>query len=218
MNVLNDNFVFNEQGKVAHVHISKMTGKLEGFNSISTNTVTNAYCIKQWNQELDTICKHCFSWSMLLTYRKNMQACLERNSNLLSEQVLPIQQLPSVMDLFFRFSSHGELINENHLINYINICLKNPLTTFALWTKRADLINKFCKNNTIPKNLILVYSNPKKSKVLRKIPKNFHKTFNNVLEHELVNEQNCTGQKCKDCLACYKFDSENIIIEKVKKY
>ena len=29
------------------IHISKMTGKLEGFNSISTNTVTNEYCKKQ---------------------------------------------------------------------------------------------------------------------------------------------------------------------------
>ena len=29
------------------VHISKMTGKLEGFQAISTNTITNDYCNKQ---------------------------------------------------------------------------------------------------------------------------------------------------------------------------
>ena len=29
------------------VHISKMTGKLEGFQAISTNTITNEYCMKQ---------------------------------------------------------------------------------------------------------------------------------------------------------------------------
>ena len=48
--------------------------------------------------------------------------------------------------------------------------------------------------------------------------KNFDKVFNNVLEHENVEEQNCTGQKCKDCLACYKFGGTNVIVEKVKKY
>ena len=218
MNVLNDNFVFNEQGKIAEIHVSKMTGKLEQFRAISTNTLTNDYCNKQFKSKIDTICKNCYSHIMLNSYRKNMQACLERNSKLLSQQVLPIQQLPTILDIYFRFSAHGELINMNHMININNICLKNELTTFALWTKRNDIIAKFCKNNELAKNLILIYSNPKKSKVLRKIPKNFHKTFNNVLEHENVKEQNCTGQKCKDCLACYKFDSENIIIEKVKKY
>ena len=30
-----------------NVHISKMTGKLDGFQAISTNTMTNPFCIKQ---------------------------------------------------------------------------------------------------------------------------------------------------------------------------
>lgn len=201
-----------------NIHISIMTGKLEKFKAISTNTLTNDYCNKQFNSDIDTICKNCYSQIMLATYRKNMQACLQRNSDVLSKSIIPSEYLPIILDLYFRFSAHGELINLNHLINLINICFKNPKTNFALWTKRNDLIVKYCKSNELPKNLILIYSNPKKSKVLRKIPKHFHKTFNNVLENEIVNEQNCTGQKCKDCLACYEFNSTNIIIEKVKKY
>ena len=69
-----------------------------------------------------------------------------------------------------------------------------------------------------PKNLILIYSNPNKSAIMYDIPEHFDKTFNNVLENENVEEQNCTGQKCKDCLACYKFNDTNVIVEKVKKY
>ena len=69
-----------------------------------------------------------------------------------------------------------------------------------------------------PKNLILIYSNPNKSAILYDAPEYFDKTFNNVLENENVKEQNCTGQKCKDCLACYKFNDVNVIVEKVKKY
>ena len=46
------------------------------------------------------------------------------------------------MELYFRFSAHGEIINLNHLINIFNICDKNELTTFALWTKKKRLSKK----------------------------------------------------------------------------
>jgi len=39
-----------------------------------------------------------------------------------------------------------------------------------------------------------------------------------VLEHEYVDEQNCTGQKCKDCMLCYNHSTTDTIVEKVKKY
>ena len=61
-----------------------MTGKLEGFQSISTNTATNEYCQKQnTKNDPDNICVHCYSWTMLKTYRKNMAPARERNSKLL---------------------------------------------------------------------------------------------------------------------------------------
>ena len=44
------------------IHISKMTGKLEGFQAISTNTVSNEYCKKQYNkQDAKNICTFCYS-------------------------------------------------------------------------------------------------------------------------------------------------------------
>jgi len=39
-----------------------------------------------------------------------------------------------------------------------------------------------------------------------------------VLSHEDVDKQNCTGQKCKDCLLCYTINNVQTIVEKVKKY
>ena len=53
---------------------------------------------------------------------------------------------------------------------------------------------------------------------MQKLPKYFDKTFNNVLEHEHVEQQNCTGQQCKNCLLCYQHNGVNTIVEKVKKY
>ena len=64
----------------------------------------------------------------------------------------------------------------------------------------------------------MIYSNPKINHILESVPKYFDKTFNNVQEDLNIDKQNCSGQKCRDCLLCYKLDSTNTIVEKVKTY
>ena len=98
------------------------------------------------------------------------------------------------------------------------IAESNPETVFSLWSKRKDIITKVLKKRPKPVNLILIYSNPTISNILKAPPLYFDKTFNNVLEHEDVDKQNCTGQKCKDCLLCYTINDVKTIVEKVKKY
>ena len=205
---------------MSEVHITNGSGKLDEIKSINTNTVTNDFCIKM-NKAKDTniICTKCYSHAMLKTFRKNCQPAFQRNSDLLSSRVLQQEELPLILDAFFRFDSHGELINITNLINYVNIAKKNPHCSFGLWTKRKDIINRYFKDNDCPPNLILIYSNPKISNILSKPPKHFHRTFNNVLEHEEVERQNCTGQQCKNCLLCYTPNNGvTTIVEKVKKY
>ena len=205
---------------MSEVHVSKMTGKLDGFKANSTYTVTNDFCIKM-NKAKDTniICTKCYSHAKLKTFRKNCQPAFQRNSDLLRGRVLEQEELPLILDAFLRFDSHGELINITNLINYVNIAKKNPHCSFGLWTKRKDLINKYFKDNECPPNLILIYSNPKISNILSRPPRHFHRTFNNVLEHEEVERQNCTGQQCKNCLLCYTPNNGvTTIVEKVKKY
>lgn len=202
------------------VHISVMTGKLDGLRAISTNTRTNDYCIKQ-NASGDptNICTKCYSHTMLSSYRKNMQPALQRNSDALSTRVLPTVELPKITDPVFRFDAHGELINETHLRNLVAICEYNPATSFALWTKRNDIVSKYFRTRAKPANMTLIYSNPKISHIMAKPPKFFDRTFNNVLEHEYVERQNCTGQQCKNCLLCYTpGNGVTTIVEKVKKY
>ena len=202
------------------VHISKMSGKLDGFRAISTNTLTNPFCIKMNKAKKETICKHCYSHTMLNGYRKNMAAALQRNTDLLSSRTLSKEELPVILDSVFRFDAHGELINMQHLANLVAIVNHNPNCTFALWTKRKDYIKRLFDHVEKPKNLIVIYSNPTISNIIpeHKIPKYFDKTFNNVLEDEAVAYQNCTGQKCKDCLLCYTHNDTHTIVEKVKKY
>jgi len=201
------------------IHISKMSGKLEGLRAISTNTTTNDYCIKQYEKkDPKNICTFCYSQEMLRTYRKNMANALQRNSDIIAKKIIHEDGLPIILDAFFRFNAHGELINEINLINYINIALKNPHCTFSLWSKKYDIISKYFKDHDKPKNLILIYSNPKINHILETVPKYFDKTFNNVQEDLKKDKQNCSGQKCRDCLLCYKFDTTQIIVEKVKTY
>jgi len=206
------------------IHISKMTGKLEGFQAISTNTVSNEYCQKQYKkQDAKNICTFCYSHNMLNTFRKNMQASLQRNTDLLNSKVLHPDALPVINSAFFRFNAHGELALDKkqgtiNLENYVNIALKNPHCTFSLWTKRFDIIKPYFDNHEKPKNLILIYSSPLTNHIMTKVPKHFDKTFNTVVETDFIEKQNCTGQKCKDCLLCYKKDTTSIIVEKVKTY
>ena len=64
----------------------------------------------------------------------------------------------------------------------------------------------------------MIFSNSIINKPIYEIPKNFNKVFNNVFENDFKEKQNCTGQDCIDCQACYHFNDTNIIIEATKKY
>ena len=206
--------------EVQTIHISKMSGKLDGLRAISTNTVSNDFCQKMYNSgNGNNICTKCYSNKMLRTYRKNTQAALQRNSDLLSKSVDDaVLKATRIMDAFLRLNAHGELINEQHLSNLVRLAELKPYTSFTLWTKRKNIVRKFFDTHDKPDNLILIYSNPRISSIMDSPPEYFDKTFNNVLEHESVDQQNCTGQKCADCLLCYTKNDVKTIVEKVKKY
>jgi len=224
------------------IHISNLNGKLAEFRAISVNTLSNKFCQKMHNikPEKEIICSDCYSWALLQGFRKNVAVALQRNSDLLGSRVLAQKELPRFHDKEFRFNAHGELINEMHLQNLINIAEWNSQTMFSLWSKRKGLIKNYFDrywNNPSqrygdyvngvrswenerkkPSNLILVYSNPVKDTVQTKPPAWFDKVFNNVYYDNFLDQQNCTGQKCKDCLLCYQKNTTNVIVEKVKNY
>jgi hypothetical protein len=195
------------------VHISVMSGKLKGISAINTNTVTNTFCQKM--QKGNNICKHCYSQAMLTGSRKNCQDSFQRNSDLLSSRALLPDEIPIINAAWFRFHGHGEIINLQHFHNLCTIVIANPQTTFALWTKRKDIVNEYIDHvSPIPDNLILIYSNPRLDSVMVKPPANFDKVFNNITDKS--GDANCTGQKCMECLECYKFEGADVIVEHVK--
>lgn len=199
------------------MRISNGSGKLQDIRSLNTNTLTNEFCISMYNSSADDIiCRKCYSMSMLNGLRKNCAPSWQENSDILSGGLIPPHMLPTILDAFFRFSSHGELINMTMLENFHNITLHNPHCSFALWTKRKNFIRKFYSKHEKPANLILIYSNPRIDAVMNQPPEFFDRTFNNVSKGSDV-AQNCTGQKCRDCLLCYKAgNGVTQIVEAVK--
>lgn len=193
--------------------LSVGSGKMEKISSLNTDTTINEFCIKMNNSEKENIiCSDCYSMKMLKTYRKNCIPNFRNNSKLLSESLIHWDLLPIVLNSHFRFNSHGELINKIHFKNLIRICLKNPYCHFTLWTKRANIINSCFEEINKPKNLNLIFSNSIIDKPLKKVPKYFDKTFNNVSkDYKQKSEINCNS-KCVECMVCYlKKDKKNNI-------
>lgn len=205
----------NQINKQSPIKVSYMTGKLAGFLAINTNTLSNEFCQKM--QTGNNVCKFCYSQKMLMTSRRNCVKPWQENSDILSSKQLEFDQLPVINAHSFRFHGHGELINYNHFVNLVNIAYKNPFTHFSLWTKRKDIIAKYAKQNVIPDNLILIFSNPSIDRIINKVPKHFNKVFNvNVTGEIKPGQFKCTGKKCLDCMACYRKNDKSIIVEKLK--
>jgi hypothetical protein len=198
------------------IKISKMSGKLFNIRAINTDTVTNNFCQKMRKCK-SNICSECYSDNMLRTFRKNCRPAFQNNSDILSAKK-PFKT-PRIKDDIFRFSAHGELINQNHVTNIFSIIKQNPDTVFALWTKRPNLVNKYLSNNTKPKNIILIYSNPKLN-TYAKLPLNFDKTFNVFTDNYIAENDiniNCGSKSCRNCMICYKLKNRTKIVnERVK--
>ena len=198
-----------------HLKITKGTGKLARMCSLNTNTASNPFCEAMHNSpDKRVICRTCYSLKALKTYRKNCAIAWQHNSDQL-EFELQDWQLPRLNELYFRFDSHGELLNETHFLNLLRICEVNPKTTFALYTKRHKLVIRALKKHSLPDNLILVYSNPFKDRITGHKPKYFHKVFNVTTQKHTGD--NCTGRICTECLQCYDTGKNSVIIELEKK-
>jgi|TARA_B100000073_G_C23650959_1_gene540569 hypothetical protein len=195
---------------IEYIKISNGNGKMQDIKSINTNTITNDYCMTKC-----TFKGQCYSKKHIARFTNNASAW-ELNSNKLSQSIIDYDLLPKFFNTkIIRFHSHGELINNTHLINFRNICNKNSDIVFTLFTKRNDLIKRLFRYHKKPKNLILIFSNSKFNKPMNKIPLYFDKTFNVITKDSNI-KANCSG-KCKDCMICYTLDSkEKHIIEVIK--
>jgi len=168
----------------------------------------------------DLICRSCYAKTLekRFFYKTNK---LDINARILSESIMlwdyiPYYPLLSVL----RVHSLGELINDIHFINILQIARKNPHCTVSIWTKRPDIVKRVFKSGySKPKNLILIYSNPRVDADFEiKPPEYFDKVFNNYTREYITKNNvdiNC-HKSCKDCMLCYTHNNVEQIKEIVK--
>ncbi len=191
------------------LHITTHLGKLKGFQSLSTSTIQNKFC-QRMNKIVGTVCNKCYAMKYE-SFRKLLREHLESNSLLLSKP-LEENDIISINATYFRFNSFGELINKHHLDNLCKIALKNPNTSFSLYTKRVDLIKKL---ESKPSNLIIIASSPLLNQCIEPKLDVINKVFT-VYNKQSDHDINCS-QNCNSCLKCYLINDESYhISEKIK--
>ena len=145
---------------------------------------------------------------------------MKRNQEILTGSVLPEEKLPVINVLYFRFEAFGDLNNATQVINYFNICRKNPGVKFALWTKNPDYIAAAIKaGHEKPENLNIILSSLFINKE-RKTKYDFVDKIFTVYDAEYITANNidinCGARNCFTCGLCYNKNDVRIINEKLK--
>lgn len=187
-----------------------MTGKMEDIPSISTSCLLNTHC-QLYRKVKGSICEKCFAHATVNRY-SGLSKNLEQNFHLLTEQILNIDLLPrfnAELAPIVRFESFGDLENETQVINYANICRKNPDIIFALWTKNPHIAKSAFDKVGKPENLILIQSSLMINDIIKRHNEYIDKIFT-VYDKEGQKSVtvNCGARHCFKCRKCYTIKSE----------
>ena len=153
------------------------------------------------------------------------------NGEKLTSKVFDKCDLPVVNTITCRFNAFGELFTGKkgviQLTNYVNTALKNPRTTFVLWSRNYRLVESFFKTHEKPSNMRLIRSTVDIDCPVSTIPQGWDGVFN-VLSKEYTEKHgvniNCgmvdnDGQPigCMTCpTGCYTEGKKVVCYEVVK--
>lgn len=182
---------------------------MENISSVNVSSLNNSFC-KKMVEAKNTVCGKCYS-NRYSKLRPTLEKRLLENSDVLSTRLLLQYETPLFNARYVRFNSFGEIINDIHYLNLLQIANHNPHTTFGLWTKRSDIVMKFPKE----KNIKYIHSalhidSPKASQAILEF---FDKVF--VVKKKHSEDINCNS-KCMECLLCYTDNDVKFINEKLK--
>jgi hypothetical protein len=195
--------------------------KMSGMVSISTDNKLNPYC-KAYKKCPDNICHNCFADEQL-DRQPSQEIPYIFNTFLLTHYIIPVELLPIINNLYFRFESFGDLINSKQFTNYCNICVVNPMVHFSDYTKNLFIIdNTFRGGIKKPGNLKIVASSIRKNEI-RKLTE-YQKTYVDhvftVYSLEYLKTHtvkiNCGARHCLSCLNCY-IDNTDFYISEIEK-
>ena len=196
-------------------------GKMEEMWSLSTSCRLNPYCLAR-HENGDSICAKCFAIRQT-EYQRTLAEKLERNTELLTEKIIPEDCWPMLPLNIFRLESFGDLNNVIQVVNYFNFAKVNQNTIFALWTKNTFLLKEAREGGIEkPSNIIIIESAPLINTPIEPSDPWVDKVF--VVwdkSHKGCDFINCRkgdgkDKKCVECQNCYRFDDPKVINEIVK--
>lgn len=194
------------------IHITtKHNGKMTGFMSLSTSPVKNTFCQNRAKCK-GTICEKCYAMRMAKMYSL-LDSALEKNHAVLTSEIIPMEKMPILNCLAFRFEAFGDVQNEIQIINYFNMCRRNPRVQFTIWSKNLAIFARLfkCGYNGVkyskPKNLIIIVSSPLVNKAVDIRAYNFADKVFTVYDKEYAKRNgikiNCGKKSCLTCGMCY---------------
>ena len=216
----------NKQAKKSIVELcTNHTGKMQNMVSINTSVKLNTHCRERAKNPL-TICHKCYS-DRQLSYQKSTAEKYARNTEVLTSRILDFEELPVLNVLRCRFEAFGDLNNEIQAQNYLNICRKNPGTTFALWTKNPFYIDRAFKKfgGSKPKNIIIIFSSivinkPANFEALQRLFPFIDKMFTVFKNEDAAKASgmaiNCGARNCFTCGRCYSKKTGKYVNELLK--
>lgn len=198
------------------------SGKLKGMKSIGTCCVNNKFCLAR-QKDKDGVCCHCYA-NTYMKMRKSLKEHLIKNGEILKSKILQGNEIPVTNDLIYRFEAFGDLENETQLINYVNICNRNPYTKFGLWTKNYAICDRVFNKKGIakPENLSLIVSSLKMNEPIELDMERYwfvdHVFTVYDKNYIKVNDVgiNCGAKSCLVCQTCYHRNTEFYVNEKLK--
>ena len=196
------------------------TGKMSGFASLSTSPLCNTFCQGRCKCS-GSICAKCYSLTMQKQY-SNLSKMLKKNYEVLTTQIIPVEEMPLLNYLAFRFESFGDIQNENQIINYFNLCYRNPRVQFTIWSKNLHIFRKVFDNGYIkPSNLIIIASSPFINDVVDISKWEFVDKVFTVYEKDYAEKNgiviNCGSKSCLACSSsCYMKNSVKYVNELLK--
>ena len=197
---------------VAQIIVSAMTGKLEGYFSLSTSVLMNKRCQARAKIK-GSICAACYAAS---TASRNSGLCqaLETNyiilNNFLISEAAWATLVWKTTNGDARIESFGDVDTVTCARNYIRIVKTHPWLNFGAWTKDVDIwIEAFILEGGKPKNIKFIVSsfmiNVKMKLKKEWLPYIDHRFTVYTKEYAEANgiEINCGGLKCLTCRKCY---------------
>lgn len=117
---------------------------------------------------------------------------------------------------YFRYHASGDIVDYDYLRGMVRVANENPQTKFLCYTKKYTLVNMYLEFNTLPSNLIIVFSGWDNSWEINN-PHNLPTTYVEFKKNnhpQVANAKlHCTSD-CKVCKKCWNLKNGEVLVFK----